>query len=96
MKLLALASLLLSANAAAAGVPQIPSQKMTCDQAVAFYNKHKKIYTISHGKDLVPIYGIKPMSQDRTYDCGPRKARTYYPVKTLDNARCYIGVYCNG
>lgn len=76
-------------------VPVIPSQSMTCEQAVAFYAKYKRIYTIANGRDIVPIYGSLPKDQKRNLRCMGRKRPKGRPVRTKDNNFCVVGVYCS-
>lgn len=68
------------------------ADQMTCQQAVAYYQKHKRIYVLAHGRDVVPVYGMKPINEPLY--CGGRQLPVTYFVKTLDVRRCAIAAYC--
>lgn len=73
----------------------VTADQMTCAQAVAHYEKYGRIYVVAHGKDIVPIYGMKPISQSRDLQCrGRSQMKQTYFVKTKDKARCGIAVFC--
>jgi hypothetical protein len=96
MKVLALlAFFLVGANQVEAAQRLPIADYMTCTQAINYYQKHKRIYVIANGKDVVPIYGHKPISEWRGLVCrGRGKVRRSYWVDTLDSKQCVIGVYC--
>lgn len=72
------------------------ADQMTCDQAVAYYKKNKRIYVLSHGKDIVPIYGMKPIQDVTSLRCeGRAKSMRSYWVQTQDDDQCVIAAYCN-
>lgn len=73
----------------------VTADRMTCEQAIQTYEKCGRIYVIAHGKDIVPIYGKTPVSKARSFRCtGRGQNKWVYTVKTLDNRRCGIAVYC--
>lgn len=72
----------------------VPADHMTCKQAVAYYEKYKRIYVIAHGKNIVPIYGMSPVSKAATMNCGGRVSLVYYWVNTTDKERCSVAVFC--
>ncbi len=73
----------------------VTADRMTCAQAVQTYEKYGRIYVIAHGKDIVPIYGKTPINKARELWCTGRSQNKWtYTVKTLDNRRCGIAVYC--
>jgi hypothetical protein len=93
--ILSTALALLVTPAAMAKKKIVPADHMTCDQAIAYYEKYKKIYVIAHGKDIVPIYGLVPISRAGTVSCGGNgKGLVYYYVNTRDVKRCYIALTC--
>lgn len=96
MKVLSLLILFFAGTIQAEAAPRLPiADHMTCAQAVSYYEKHKRIYVIAHGKDVVPIYGHKPISEWRKVICrGRGKTRRPYWVDTLDSKRCVIAAYC--
>lgn len=75
-------------------VPVIPAEHMTCEEAMAFYAKYKRIYVIANHKDIVPIYGPKPRAEWRTLHCKGRSRLAFYWHATKDEKYCYIGAYC--
>lgn len=96
MKAFALLGLCLLMGGHAEAARRLPiADYMTCDQAVSHYQKYKRIYVIANGKDVVPIYGHKPVSEWRQVVCrGRGKVRRSYWVDTLDSKRCVIATYC--
>jgi hypothetical protein len=81
-------------DAMAGGVPVIPSQTMSCEEAVAFFAKYKRIYTIAHGKNIVPIYGALPKHRWRELRCKVRQRPHQKVVNTNDSTYCVLGYYC--
>lgn len=72
------------------------ADNMTCDQAVAYYQQHKRIYKrVWNGDDIVPIYGMTPKAEWRKLVChGRGKTRQSYYLRTLDVNHCVIAYYC--
>jgi hypothetical protein len=73
---------------------QTVAQQMTCEQAVAYFERNGVIYTIVHGKVLPVTRGV-PIRKERGLGCtGPNRNRFTYAVRTLDKRSCVISVYC--
>ena len=80
-----------------AGIPahaQAVADNMTCAQAVSHYERNGRIYKISHGKDVIPIYNGVPVSRRNTLRCDWGYTKTGYSLKTKDNRRCTISYRC--
>lgn len=91
LKTLALISMIWGSSAFAGTV--VPAMK--CDQAVRYYETHKRIYVLANGHDVVPVYGMKPVSKWRELTCSGRGVNlAYYWVKTTDDDACMIAVFC--
>ncbi len=76
-------------------VQVVTADKMTCEQAVDQYEKYGRIYVIAHGKNIVPIYGMIPIRKKRDLHCRGRSSmKATYHVRTRDNSRCGIAVFC--
>lgn len=91
MKALIFLGLVMLGQFASAGTV-VPA--MTCDQAIAYYEKHGRIY-VSNGYDVLPIYGMKPISKWREVVCrGRNKSRQNYWVRTSDDSSCVIASFC--
>ncbi|MEX0405566.1 hypothetical protein ABGN05_07840 [Aquibium sp. LZ166] len=90
--LLALFGLSLAPSPAAA---QALADQMTCDQAIAYYEKHGVIYVLANGKFAVPLRVGVPVSQAGTLQCHDRGTTPRpYTVSTKDTWRCTIAVSC--
>ena len=83
-----------------AGVPgvaqaQVTSDQMTCEQAIATYERDRRIYVRSSGGAVLPIYRPVPLSERNQLFChGRDSSRSSYGVRTLDKRRCTIGYTC--
>ena len=73
---------------------QTVSNNMSCSAAVAYYERHGKIYTIAAGRDVVPIYDAVPASQRNTYICQQGYRLVPRTLATADSRRCTIGYKC--
>jgi hypothetical protein len=70
------------------------SQDMTCAEAVAHYEKNRRIMTINEGQEI-PIYQGTPIGQAETLNCtGDQEDRFETMVPTKDNPQCVIAAYC--
>lgn len=70
------------------------SQDMTCAEAVAHYEKNRRIMTINEGQEI-PIYQGTPIRQAETLNCsGDQDSRFDTMVPTKDNPQCVIAAYC--
>jgi hypothetical protein len=73
----------------------ITADEMTCEQAIKYYAKHKRIYVVANGKDIVPLYGMTPVGESASLICkGHGKTKVSYWTETLDNDDCVFAVYC--
>lgn len=80
-------ALLLSAIPAAAQ----QAEKMTCDQAKAFYARNGYINKLVHGK-VMPIRRGVPI--DQSILCMGDTNRFTVSVTTVDKKRCNVAQYC--
>lgn len=96
MKILFVLGMFVAGTMQAEAARRLPiADYMTCADAVSHYQKYKRIYVIANGKDVVPIYGHKPISEWRGLICkGRGKVRRSYWVDTLDSKQCVIATYC--
>lgn len=74
---------------------QTTSEQMTCQQAVATYERNGRIYIRTRSGTVLPIYRPVPVSQRSRVYCRPRENRTRYNVRTSDKRHCTIGFYCS-
>ena len=87
-------------GALAAGLPgaaqaQVTSDQMTCEQAIATYERDGRIYVRTPRCEVLPIYRPVPVSQKNRLAChGRESSRKSYGVPTLDKRRCVIGYTC--
>lgn len=73
----------------------IVSQEMTCEQAKTFYELNKRIYVVTRDGKILPIYGMTPVSKAVSLRCAGRsEMKRTYNVRTIDESRCGIAVYC--
>lgn len=71
------------------------ADQMTCEQAVAYYEKHGVIYVLANGTFAVPLKIGVPVSEAATLQCEGRGASPRpYTVGTSDAWRCTIAVTC--
>ncbi len=69
------------------------ADEMTCSEAVSYYLKHNRIWVWSN-QDIIPIYGLSPVSKLREFRCPPKFAPRPYTVMTRDEDNCVIGYIC--
>lgn len=73
---------------------QTVADAMSCAQAIAYFAANRMIYKIVNGKPL-PIRTGTPISRARDVSCrGRGQMERRYSVRTTDNPRCVISVYC--
>jgi hypothetical protein len=93
----AVATLILAVSVGAqagSNAPTIPSDRMTCGEAIEFYQKYRRIYVVVDG-NLLPLYGFTPRQEWRKVVCkGRSKTKAYKFVKTIDKDQCAIGLRC--
>ncbi len=94
-KLLAGFLILAVAGLSATAQAQTTSEQMTCQQAVATYERNGRIYIRTRSGTVLPIYRPAPVSQRSRVNCRPRENRTRYNVRTSDKRHCTIGFYCS-
>lgn len=71
------------------------AQDLTCDQAVAYYEKNQVIYVLSHDVIALPIRVGVPVKDADKLQCSDQGQRPHaYSVKTKDRWRCIIAVTC--
>lgn len=68
---------------------------MSCEQAIAYYEKHGVIQVLANGKFAVPVRVGVPVSKASTLQCGDQGQQPRpYTVGTSDAWRCTIAVTC--
>lgn len=70
------------------------TDQMTCSQAVATYEKSKRVNVRTRNGQILPIYGGAPVSKRGRLTCGRGEVRRGYMVKTTDKKRCAIMYTC--
>jgi hypothetical protein len=73
---------------------QAVADNMTCAQAVSYYERNGRIYKISRGKDVIPIYNGVPISRRNALHCEWGYMVAPYRLKTTDNRRCVVSYQC--
>jgi len=87
-------------GALAAGLPgaaqaQVTSNQMTCEQAIATYERDRRIYIRTSRGEVLPIYKPVPVSERNRLFChGRESSRKSYGVPALDKRRCVIRYTC--
>ena len=73
---------------------QAAAETMTCAQAVDYFARNGVIYKTVHGK-LLPIRIGSPVATTSTLECrGRGRMQRRYTVKTVDQPRCAVSLYC--
>lgn len=70
------------------------TDQMTCSQAIATYEKNRRINVRSRHGQVLPIYGGVPASKKGQLTCGRGRVRSGYMVKTIDKKRCAVMYTC--
>ncbi|MBN9079223.1 MAG: hypothetical protein BGN87_01180 [Rhizobiales bacterium 65-79] len=71
------------------------AQDLTCAQAVAYYEKNRLIYVLSHNVIALPIRVGVPVNEANKLQCSDRGQIPHgYSVETKDRWRCVIAVTC--
>jgi hypothetical protein len=71
------------------------AQDLTCDQAVAYYEKNHVIYVLTHNVVALPITVGVPVNEPEKLQCPDRgQYPRPYTVETKDRWRCVIAVTC--
>jgi hypothetical protein len=71
------------------------AQDLTCDQAIAYYEKNHVIYILSHVVIALPIRVGVPVKDAATLQCPDEGQNPHgYSVATKDRWRCVIAVTC--
>ena len=71
------------------------AQDLTCDQAIAYYEKNHVIYVLSHDVIALPIRVGVPVKDAEKLQCSDQGQHPHaYSVKTKDRWRCVIAVTC--
>ncbi len=71
------------------------ADEMTCEQAIAYYEKHGVIQVLANGRFAVPVRVGVPVAKAATLQCDDqgRQPRAY-TISTKDAWRCTIAVTC--
>lgn len=76
-------------------VAQTTSDQMTCQQAVATYERDGRIYVRTPRGAVIPVYRPLPVSQRSRVVCNTlSQQRGRYNVRTSDKRHCTIGYHC--
>jgi hypothetical protein len=71
------------------------ADEMTCDQAIAYYEKHGVIQVIANGRFAVPVRVGVPVAKAATLQCEDQGSYPRpYAISTKDAWRCVIAVTC--
>jgi len=71
------------------------AQDLTCEQAVAYYEKNHVIYVLTHNVIAVPIRVGVPVKDADKLQCPDQGQRPHaYTVETKDRWRCIIAMTC--
>ena len=87
---LTLLSTLPAHHATAQGV----TNDMTCQQAIAEYERNGRVYVRQRSGRVLPIYVGVPLSQKNRLLCDFDQFKMYYTVPTKDKRRCGISWRC--
>ncbi|MEM6462476.1 MAG: hypothetical protein AAF724_11215 [Pseudomonadota bacterium] len=71
------------------------SNNMTCEEAVAHYERDGRIDTIAEG-EVVPIFGGVPAAQREELFCDEGEPPDPTFVKTTDREECAVAYKCTG
>ena len=88
--LLTVMSTLPAHHASAQGV----TNDMTCQQAIAEYERNGRVYVRQRSGRVLPIYVGVPLSQKNRLLCDFDQFKMYYTVPTKDKRRCAISWIC--
>jgi hypothetical protein len=92
--ILALAGLLAFGASGTASAFEL-AQDLTCEQAVAYYEKNHVIYVLTHDVIALPIRAGVPVNEAGKLQCSDRGQVPHgYSVETKDRWRCVIAVTC--
>ena len=71
------------------------AQDLTCEQAIAYYEKNHVIYVLTHNIVALPIAAGVPVNDADKLQCTDRGQHPRpYTVETKDRWRCVIAVTC--
>ena len=71
------------------------AQDLTCDQAIAYYEKNHVIYVLTHDVIAVPIRVGVPARDADKLQCPDQGQHPHgYTVETKDRWHCIIAVTC--
>ncbi len=74
---------------------QVTTDRMTCKQAIATYEKNRRIYVRTRSGTVLSIYSGVPISQKRHLRCGRSSGASGYRVKTKDTKKCVVFYKCS-
>lgn len=72
---------------------QTNSTEMTCEQAVAYYERHNRIETVAEG-EVIPLDEGVPVSQRNDLPCEPGSLPAPVFVPTKDKRECAVAYSC--
>jgi len=71
------------------------AQDLTCDQAIAYYEKNRVIYVLTNDVIALPIRVGVPVNDAEKLQCPEEGQHPHgYSVKTRDRWHCVIAVTC--
>jgi hypothetical protein len=85
-------ALLLSYGFAASAQRVVTVEHMTCEQAQNYAKTYKRYWKDAGPDGAIPIY---PVYQLDNVNCGGRTYTRPQMERTLDDAHCIVGYYCN-
>jgi hypothetical protein len=85
---------LLSTLPAHLATAQSVTNDMTCQQAIAEYERNGRVYVRQRSGSVLPIYVGVPLSQKNRLLCDFDQFKMYYTVPTKDKRRCGISWRC--
>lgn len=71
------------------------TDQMTCSQAIATYEKNKRVNVRTRSGQVLPIYGGVPVSKRGQLICRRGKISAGYRVKTTDKKHCSVMYKCS-
>ncbi len=93
MRTLLLPATIIALCLPAAASAQAISDDMTCEEAVAYYEKNRRIETRDEGQ-VLPIDGGVPVSQRNDIACDPGELPSPILLKTRDKEECAVAYSC--
>jgi len=96
MKSLLAAMLVVLSMTPAVAQPRTADQ-MTCEQAISFYERNRYIDVLANRTDPVRVRTGVPVNLVKGSLCSGRSAVPQpYMIRTIDDRRCVISIFCSG